>query len=135
MSGIVQIHVVADGETQQIAMEGVDKADSVLFSGFEYLDRGHAEKGLTEIFQMMKSGAVLEFPVTNFHYVVEAYLAAGGMLDEIVESLCQPNRRCIWDEGTVAKALLRIGFYKVWTGQVSEYPKAVSWVKAMKLEF
>ena len=100
----------------------------------ETLEMPHAKAVLKEAFRALALNGVIEFPILNFAWCVECYQVRMGTDERLSEILCTPNRRSVWDEKTVVRALFEAGFYRIWTGRVPEYPEWMMYCKALKLD-
>lgn len=107
---------------------------NLLIEDFERLTMEDAREVLKEAFRVMVPGGVVEFAVLNFWWIVEKYSCQCGTDSEMGQILFGETRRAVWDDRTIAKELLKAGFYRVWCGCVAEYPVYMMYCKALKID-
>lgn len=110
-----------------------DEQNVQILSEIETLPFSDALQVFKQLLDEMGQGACLEFQVTDFDAIVQYFLEVGEADAVLVHALAGLGyRKMFWQEKTIAKELLQLGFYRVWTGKTSECSQFGVWVKALK---
>ena len=125
-------------EVKAYFIEELPKLESESLTGirlvdFEMLPMEATKEMLSHAFRALVPEGVLEFPVLSFAWCVEYYLVGRGIDTFLSQIMFGTERKAIWDEGAVVRALFDAGFYRLWTGRVPEYPEWMFYAKAVKL--
>jgi predicted SAM-dependent methyltransferase len=109
-----------------------ESEQNIFIEDFERLTMEDAREVLREAYRILVRGGVVECAVLKWGWLVERYITRNGTDPEMGEMLFGETRRAVWDDRTLAKEMLKAGFYRVWCGAVAEYPVWKMYAKALK---
>ena len=103
----------------------------VVIEDFERFRTAEALDLCRQAYKTLKDGGFLELSALNWTWCFQHYQAC-GVDDALANAIFGPGRLMVWDEPNLAMLLFKVGFYKLWTGNIPELPEWMFHVKAMK---
>lgn len=110
----------------------MDEYQGIYLEGIEEKTPEEFMTVITGFFESLPPGGVIEFKMTDFRKIVEYYNYKREVDSSLLSCLCQP-RGAIWDELSMVRKLLDVGFYRIWTGNTPDCNMFEVYVKAVKL--
>ena len=84
-----------------------------------------------QMFSALDPGGIVTMTVTDFQYFVQTYIENRVPTHE-TDKLLVGNRQSLWNEQAIVNELMKVGFYKVWTGRVANQALWEFTAKAIK---
>lgn len=97
----------------------------------DLLYRAEVNLVFKQSFDQLESGGIVSMKALDFQWFVQNYIESRVPTEE-TDKLLAGGRKSFWTEAAVAKALLTIGYFKVWTGRVADQPLWEFTAKAIK---
>ena len=99
---------------------------------FDSMSMTDGKLALQAAYNTLEENGIVSFTLLSWNWLVGAY-GQGGILDKSLSTLLfKPGRCSIWNELTIVKTMLDIGFAKVWTGHLPSQHESILGVKAIK---
>lgn len=111
----------------------VPQAEEIFIEDFDAIPYAAVPELLRRVYLLLPSKGRISFHVLNFGWIVEKWKQDLFVTQELTELLYAQNRRCVWDEPSIARMVLKSGFLKVFTSaSVEGLPPYMIYVEAVK---